>query len=267
MSPVAFAEKTCVETIEYGKSNRIHSLDLFRGIAMVFVVFYHFVYDLIYINGANIEFFHSDIFDAVHTFFLIILFFVSGICTAFSRNSLKRGVFIFLLGEILTIGSNLFSASDTFVFGVLSFFGASMMITAISEKFLKKINPIALFFVGVILYIMFFDFVKNAGTIHLLFADIKIPLPSDRLYLYPIGILHDRFSSLDYFPLVPNYFVFLAGFAISKFVKENKFPKFFYKVKFTPLEFIGKHSLLIYALHQPAFIIILSLVQIFCEQR
>ncbi len=266
MGAVTLMERPALEKVEYGKDNRIHFLDVFRGFAMVFVVFYHFIYDLIYINGARIQFFYSDIFDAVHTFFLIILFFVSGVCTALSRNSLKRGVFIFLLGETLTIVSNLFSANDTFVFGVLSFFGASMMITAVLEKFLRRLNPIVFSIIAVVLYVVFFDFVNDAGTIHLLFADVKIPLPTDRLYLYPIGILSNSFSSLDYFPLVPNYFVFLAGVFLADIIKENKLPRIFYKIKCSPLEFIGRHSLIIYALHQPVFMLVLSLVQFLREK-
>jgi len=41
---------------------------------------------------------------------------------------------------------------------------------------------------------------------------------------------------------------------------DSLLPEGFYRIKCRPLEFIGRHSLLIYAVHQPIFLLILEIV-------
>ena len=89
---------------EIGRNNRVGILDLLRGLAIIFVMTYHLLYDLIFFGGADIPFFFSGTMDIIHNFFLIILFSVSGICAGFSKNVLKRGAVLLLLGEMLTLG-------------------------------------------------------------------------------------------------------------------------------------------------------------------
>lgn len=242
------------------KRERIVMLDMLRGAAMIFVMLYHLLYDLVYYQNMDIPFWGTDGFEWIHSFFLWILFGVSGICTAFSRDTVKRGAVIYLMGSCLTIGSNIFSADSVFVFGVLSFFGMMMMITGIIKPVTDKIPWQAMLIAMLLLYIVFFDFSREQGTLHLLFTDIKLKLPMDRMYLYPIGIRWGGFSSMDYFPLVPNGFVFMAGAALSKPVKEHKLPKWFYAdLKTAPLNFIGRHSLAFYIIHQPVFLLLTNI--------
>lgn len=241
----------------YGKHNRIKALDTLRGSAMIFVMVYHLLYDLVYFKGINIPFFHSDAMEVIHQFFLIILFMVSGVCTSFSKNSLKRGAIIFFIGEIVTIVSLLAAPNNAIIFGVLSFFGCMMMICDIIKPVLQKIPYQVLFIISIILFIVLFDF-KN-GKINLFFTQIKINFPNVD-YLYPIAITSDTFKSADYFPLIPHGFIFLAGVALAKPIKENKFPKWFYKISVPVIDFLGRHSLIVYAIHQPIFLAFMYLL-------
>ncbi len=240
------------ETNEIGRSNRAEFLDMLRGFAMIFVMIYHLLYDLIFIGGMNIPFFFSNGMEFIHQLFLIILFGVSGICAGFSKNVLKRGAVLLLLGESLTIITSAFMPDNIIVFGVLSCFGSVMLIYGVISPVLKKLPNILIFVVFTLLTVIFFNFSKNE-TLFFIFNEIHLDLPDNINYLYPIGITSSSFRSADYFPLVPYGFIFLAGTAFSDHAKSGAFPQFFYKAHLPFVNFCGKYSLWFYIIHQPVF--------------
>ena len=247
---------------EAAKKERIAALDILRGGAMVLVMLYHLLFDLRYIYNIPLP---RPITpgqpetEAVHICFLWVLFAVSGICTRFSKDPIKRGAFLYIVGWLITFVTSYFIPSELIVFGVLSCFGACMVICGLLRPLLDKIPWQAMLIVSALLWIIFMDFHRN-GTIHLFVTDITVPLPAVDRYLFPIGITGKGFYSADYFPLIPYIFMFLFGYALHVPVKEHRLPDGFYRMKYRPLEFIGRHSLLIYAVHQPLMLLILELV-------
>ena len=226
---------------------------MLRGFSIIYVMLYHLLYDLIFFSGISVPFFFSDGWEIAHQFFLIILFSVSGICAGFSKNVLKRGAILFLCGELLTIFTAAFLPDNLIVFGVLSCFGASMLIYGVISPVLKKVPNIIIFVVFTLLAVIFYNFPQNE-TLFLIFDSIKLNVPDNINYLYPIGITSSAFRSADYFPLVPYGFIFLAGTAFSDSVKEERFPKFFYKAHLPVINFLGRYSLWAYIIHQPVFL-------------
>lgn len=244
---------------EIGRKNRVEFLDLLRGFAIIYVMLYHLLYDLIFFGGMDLPFFFTNWWEAVHQLFLIVLFGVSGICAGFSKNVLKRGATLFLMGEALTIVTSLFMPDNIIVFGVLSCFGAIMLIYGVISPVLKKIPNIVVFVVFTLLTVVLFDFARNE-SLFLLFTHIKLDLPDNVNYLYPIGITSSGFRSADYFPLIPYGFIFLAGTAFSDCVKGGNLPDFIYKAKLPVINFLGRHSLWAYIIHQPVFMLITYLI-------
>lgn len=238
---------------EIGRNNRVGILDLLRGLAIIFVMTYHLLYDLIFFGGVSIPFFFSGAMDVIHNFFLIILFSVSGICAGFSKNVLKRGAVLFLLGEMLTLATAAFSPDNLIVFGVLSCFGSVMLIYGVIAPVMKKLPRSVVFVVFVLLSVIFWNF-SNTESLNLVFTSIKLDLPKDALFLYPIGITSYNFYSSDYFPLMPFGFIFLAGTALSDYFKNGKLPEFFYKAKLPVVNFLGRYSLWCYIIHQPVML-------------
>lgn len=244
---------------EIGRKNRVGILDLLRGFAIIFVMTYHLLYDLIFFGGVDIPFFFSDAMDIIHNFFLIILFSVSGICAGFSKNVLKRGAILFLMGEMLTLATAAFAPDNLIVFGVLSCFGSIMLIYGVISSVMEKIPRSVVFVVFVLLSVVFWDF-SHTESLNLIFTNVNLNLPKDALFLYPIGITSYDFYSSDYFPLVPFGFIFLAGTALSDWFKNRKLPEFFYKAKLPVVNFLGRYSLWAYVIHQP---VMLAVVYIF----
>lgn len=247
---------------EAAKKERIAALDILRGGAMVLVMLYHLLFDLRFIYKIPIPRHITPgqpETETVHTCFLWVLFAVSGICTRYSKDPIKRGAFLYIAGWLITFVTSYFIPSELIVFGVLSCFGACMTICGLLCPLLDKIPWQALLIASALLWIMLMDF-HRSGTIHLFVTDITVPLPAVDLYLYPIGIKSGEFYSADYFPLIPYIFMFLFGYALHVPVKEHKLPEAFYRMNCPLLEFIGRHSLLIYAAHQPIMLLILELI-------
>ena len=84
----------------------------------------------------------------------------------------------------------------------------------------------------------------------------EIRLPEELLannLLYPFGILKGGFMSVDYVPLLPWLFLLLGGAYIGGIIVKyrDKLPSFCYANPLPWLGFIGRHTLIVYILHQP----------------
>lgn len=247
-------------TIE--KTPRIAILDTLRGFSMLLVIAYHILYDLKFIYRLDIPRILTPgqpEIEFVHICFLWILFAVSGICSGFSRNSLKRGAVLYIIGFLITVATAFFMPSELIVFGVLSCFGACMVIVSLIRPVLDRADNRVILILSVLLWFMFSDLYRS-GNIHLLITDIHIDLPKTCDFLYPIGIRGEHFKSSDYFPVIPYIFMFLAGYSLYRPISENKFPKRFYSSTSNPVGFIGRHSLIIYAVHQPLLLVIFEII-------
>ena len=103
---------------------------------------------------------------------------------------------------------------------------------------------------------LLFLFTKNINNGYLGFIDAKrIELPESwytNYFTTFVGFPFRGFYSTDYFSLFPWFFLFLTGFYIfSIFQKKRWLKKTFMRKGIAPLSFLGRHSLLIYLLHQP----------------
>ena len=82
-------------------------------------------------------------------------------------------------------------------------------------------------------------------------ANVRVSFP----WLTPLGIPSHTFASSDYFPLLPNLGYFLLGSVVGRLFYQDrttKFPRV--NENILPLRFLrfcGKHSLIIYLVHQP----------------
>ena len=70
-------------------------------------------------------------------------------------------------------------------------------------------------------------------------------------HLWWLGIRQPSFSSGDYFPLLPWFFMYLFGVWLGRAAAAEKLPAWFYRLRCPFLEKVGSHTLWIYLLHQP----------------
>ena len=67
-----------------------------------------------------------------------------------------------------------------------------------------------------------------------------------------LGFPQPCFFSTDYFPLIPWFFLFVTGYFLFRLTSEKGWnEKLFARGQFPLLNFLGRHSLMVYLLHQP----------------
>jgi uncharacterized membrane protein len=90
------------------------------------------------------------------------------------------------------------------------------------------------------------------------------PLWIDSRWLAPLGITSARYAAVDFFPVLPWFGVVLLGIWFGNwFYTGNqrliKLPDWGGAIPFTTLQFLGRHSLVIYVIHQPVLLLGLAL--------
>jgi len=228
---------------------RLWEIDLLRGIAVVAMICFHFTYDLKYFLLIDPEIYSGYVVYVsalIPATFLILAGVSLTISYSKSRRKLtkkeirlkylKRGSEVFLLGMIITIISIIALPDYYIVFGILHCIGLSIILSIpfINYRLINLVLGSLLIIVGLSLKYFTFGF----------------------SFLLPFGFMPRHFISPDYFPIFPWFGVVLIGIAIGNFAFKNAKRRFsirnYSKNYFVKgMCFIGRHSLLIYFLHQP----------------
>lgn len=89
------------------KSNRLPSLDFARGAALALMVFHHAIMNARYLYGLDLFAFQEEYWfiGIGRPIVLAVFLTVSGISSVFSKNNLKRGFRMLVLGFVETLGS------------------------------------------------------------------------------------------------------------------------------------------------------------------
>lgn len=214
---------------------RFDVLDAWRTLAIVLMVVYHFLYDL-YIFGvisAN-QLFCAPL-NILERFICGSFILLAGASARFSRNNLRHGLIVLAAGIAVEIGAAV--GGQTIRWGVLMLLGSSMVLYHFSGKFLQKWQPAGLTALCIGLYIF-----TNWWT------EVT---PVSVGWMYPLGFTAPEFYSADYFPLLPWFFLFLIGTALGGWCLEHRENKILAASLPKALTWPGRHSLIIYVLHQP----------------
>lgn len=221
---------------------RIWELDAFRGICILGMVAVHLVYDLVDLYRL-IDWEYPALFAFVKDWGGVLFLLISGISATLGSRSVRRGLMVLGCGMLVTAvtaGMYLlrFAGEGIIIwFGVLQCLGVCMILWALFKKcptWVLAVTGCVLAAAGL--------YLRNVTLV-------------DFPWLIPFGFTYQGFASSDYFPLLPNLGFFLLGAVLGRTVyakKESLFPRVSPKnpiVRF--LNFFGKHSLLIYMLHQP----------------
>ena len=220
--------------------NRIWEIDFFRGIALIFMIYFHIIFDLDIMYGYNVS--YNSTFNYLTGKLAAVLFiFISGISCSFSSNNIKRSLKILIAAAFISAGTFIFIPELWVKFGILHFLGASILLFYP----LRKMKPVYLAVIGLI--------ILAAGML----VD-KITVSHD--YLFFLGITTGAFQSGDYYPIIPWFGIFLIGVAAGKTFYAGKKSLFRFNMRPNIISKLGRHTLLIYMLHQPVIIAVLNLV-------
>lgn len=239
---------------------RYHLLDGIRGIVLVSMIAYHCSWNLVYMYGVKWPWYHgtgAHIWQQSICWTFILL---SGFCWSMGRNHLKRGLMVFGGGLLVTAVTIAVMPQNRVVFGVLTLIGSSMLLMIPLEKFLKKL-PAEL---GLLLSFGLFFLTRNINNGFLGFEGWNLVALPENLYqnllTAYIGMPPMSFFSTDYFSLLPWFFLFVTGYFLYVVCKKYQFLQWStWQIEIPFLGFLGKNSLLVYLLHQPALYLVLEL--------
>ena len=233
-----------MKIIRKDKSKRIDLLDAARGLAVIYMIIYHFFYDSVNLLGMYEELFANPVFDVLQKFFACVFVSLCGISSNFSKSNIKRG--LVTAGIALCISVVTYFVEMPIIFGVLHLLAFCMIFYGITQKLWQKLPQSLLFVLFLILSLVSVYLVNT------------IAVTSDKLWIF--GFPAEGFVSYDYFPLMPWFFVFMTGTAAGYFIKQKKFPRRFYTVRIPVLPAIGRYSLIIYLVHQPLLLLIMMII-------
>lgn len=219
---------------------RIGEIDLFRVVAIVLMVAFHFVFDLNEFAKININY-ESGFWYYVGRAAAILFITVSGISSNLSKKPIKNAIKLFVFATVISVATY-FVFADMYVrFGILHFLAVMTLLSLV----LNKTNTILLILIQFLSYIIYlFSIKRRIGT----------------FYLIPLGFMYYGFSSVDYYPIFPYIIYYIFGILIYRLIYSKGKRILPFEIKSNIISTISKKSLEIYILHQPIILALFFLV-------
>lgn len=230
---------------------RIALLDTVRGVAVVNMILYHAIYDWVYVFGKPVAWFESYAAYLWEQAICWTFIFLAGMVSVYSQSLARHGAVVFGCAMVLTIVTSLAIPEQVILYGVLHLLGTAMLLTSFLRSALDKIPPIP----GAVASGGLFLLLKGVPRGFIGVADHPLLNVPSFLYQmswgFPLGFPAQGFWSSDYFPLVPWLFLFWTGRFFWRAAREYAEPYAKCIGGIPVFTAVGRHSLLIYMLHQP----------------
>lgn len=238
-----------------GNLHRVRLFDAVRGFSVVSMVGFHLCYDLKFLSGMPLPWFAPPFQDIWRASISWTFVFIAGCMCAFSRNNLKRSALYLGVALLVFVATTLAAVDEPISFGIIFCMGACTLIEWLLEK--AHMSPrgygaSVVLFIAFVLLLQLPNGLVGIGT-------LTLNLPSC-LYGTPwfswLGFPGPHFVSGDYYPVLPYLLLYLSGTACCRRWKRKGFPDRLYKPFCKPLELVGRHSLLVYVIHQPILLLL-----------
>jgi len=240
-------------------TRRLWEVDTIRGVAIILMICYHCIFDLSYF-GAYSGYMLSTPWQVFARSIGSTFIFVLGVSLTLRVNRLKpeledklfrkfllRGAKIFGWGMVVTVVTYFLLGYGFVVFGILHLLGLS---TILAYPFLRS------------------RWASLAGGVAVIVLGIIVArFTSPSLWLVWLGVRQLGRYMVDYYPILPWFGIALLGVFAGLTLYPGGIPRFTLpdlsqKAPIRGLTFLGRHSLLIYLVHQPILLAILFVVGI-----
>ena len=240
--------------------SRVWELDFIRGFCIILMIFDHLMFDLGYLFGdiwysATLDPVYNDIATTARLYWnwdvrlvvqnivLVCFFSICGISCTFSRNNAKRGSLLFVIALLLTAVTS--AIGEPILFGVLHMLAISILVVALIRAITRK-RPKATSIVAICMAVL-------AIVAEIVLQNVDVP-KNNNLSFISEAFVDNRYTSMDYFPLLPNMAVVLIGVAIAPLLyptKRTLFARLDTQFRwYRPVNYFGRHAIEWYVLHQ-----------------
>lgn len=234
---------------------RVYLLDVIRGVAVIGMILHHALFAVETVSelfGDPIRFavLETTAFWVIQEVFVGAFLVVSGICTAFSRNVLRRGLIISAAAVLISLVTGVLLPALGIEglqiwFGILHLFGLSMLLYGLFTALPRWTAALT----AAVLFVLYLSMTATLGSGW-----------SNALLSTMAGLPTRGFFSADYYPLFPYFLLFLAGTFLGPAVRDHRLPTWFYTLRLRPVEWVGRHSLWVYLVHQPLIFGVCALI-------
>ena len=248
---------------------RVELFDALRGFSILSMVAFHACYDLAYLaHLPQLSWFAPPLEIIWRCSISWTFLLVAGCMCLFSRNNLRRAAKYLAVAVLIWVATTIARADIPINFGIIFCMGACTLIYALLERVGPRSRGVGIAPRGyVAAAVLFLGFLAlqglQTGTIWAFGAQVDMP---DYLYATPwfswLGFPGPGFASGDYYPVLPYLLLFLAGASVMARLKENGLPGWLCAPVPTALRWlmpIGRHTLIIYVVHQPLILGVLML--------
>lgn len=133
--------------------SRVILFDELRGVSILSMLLYHLCYDLAVLFGVSgMQWFFSPAADFWQLCICGVFIFVAGACCSYSKNNLRRGLRLFILGMLFTVVTAVVMPDQLIVFGLLHFLGVAVLVSIPCRRAFARIKPSLGMAVGLVLF-------------------------------------------------------------------------------------------------------------------
>ncbi len=222
---------------------RVPALDGLRGAAICLMIVYHLAFDLNWFGFVQADFNHDPFWlgfrGLIVTSFLLLvgLSLLLARRAGITRRHFWRRIALIALCAILVSIASYVTFPQTFItFGILHFIVVASVLTWPATRFprVALVTGAAIVVLGNVVGLALFD----------------------RPWLNWIGLMTHKPATEDYVPLLPWLGVVLIGIALGAWLSDRQYRPLRPLSQAVPgwLTWLGRHSLLVYLVHQPMLI-------------
>ncbi len=236
---------------------RLYTLDAIRGFTIISMVVFHICYDLQFLQGKSLLFFQAPFIDIWRASISWVFLVIAGVSCSLSRNNLYRALRYGLLAFAIWLATTLAAVDAAINFGIIFCMAASTLIAWLIEQTILAKHW---HYIQLVACIMLFLLCLSLPAGFVGIGQIKLMMLPRCLYqsewLSWLGFPGPHFVSGDYYPLLPYGLLYVAGAHLGWQWKKSEYPEWLSRYRCKPLEWIGRHPLQIYILHQPIILLL-----------
>ncbi len=237
------------------QGSRLAFVDALRGFTVISMVLFHYCYDLRYLAGLPLGFFQPPYQDIWRATISWTFLFIAGWMCSYSRSFLRRAGKYLLVALVIFAVTTVAAVDTPINFGVIFCMGASTLVGGL----LKKLNVLRGSTWLTVLFAILFILCLPIPQGHFGIGSLSVAVPRtlyQNPYLSWLGFPGPSFSSGDYYPLLPFCLMYLVGENFGIWLRKSGVPQWMWTRGAGPLRIVGRHSLLVYIVHQPILLLL-----------